>query len=133
MSDSTQMLDVIKRAALEVTEAGKPFALTYGEVRSIAPLTIWVEQKLELGPSQLLLTSAVRDYTVDMSVDHWTEDETEHTHTVGGEVTTPSEHRHAYRGRKNYRVHNGLQVGERVMLLRVQGGQKYIVLDRVED
>lgn len=29
-------------------------------------------------------------------------------------------------------VRGGLQVGERVLLLRWQGGQKYLVLDRLE-
>ena len=42
-------------------------------------------------------------------------------------------HKHAVKGRKKLRLFNGLQVGERVLLLRWQGGQKYLVLDRVSE
>ncbi len=40
-------------------------------------------------------------------------------------------HTHKYNGLKTYTVHNCLVVGDEVVLLRMQGGQKYIVLDRV--
>lgn len=141
MSEYSQMLDAIKRAATEAVDASKPTALTYGTVKTASPLTITVDQKLELGPAQLLLTNAVREYHVDMTVDHWTEDETDHTHGPGsysnaaGQVSgqsTPTTHRHAYRGRKRFTVHLGLNAGEKVLLWRVQGGQQYIILDRVE-
>jgi len=131
------MLEAIKRAALDAVNAGKPFALTYGTVTGTSPLTILIDQKLELGPAQLLLTNAVREYSVDMTVDHWTEDETEHTHAVNdtytnGGTSQPTTHRHGYKGRKKFTVHLGLKVGEKVLLVRCQGGQQYIVLDRVE-
>ena len=137
MSEHTQMLEAIKRAALDAVNAGKPFALTYGTVTGASPLTILIDQKLELGPAQLLLTNAVREYSVDMTVDHWTEDETEHTHAVNDTYTNggssqPTTHRHGYKGRKKFTVHLGLKVGEKVLLVRCQGGQQYIVLDRVE-
>lgn len=137
MSDYSQMLEAIKRAATEAVDTAKPFALTYGIVKTASPLTITVDQKLELGPAQLLLTNAVRDYGVDMTVDHWTEDETDHTHGIhdtysGGGSSDPTSHNHAYTGRKKFEVHLGLRVGEKVLLLRIQGGQRYIVLDRVE-
>lgn len=137
MSEYAEMLGAIKRASTEAVEAAKPFALTYGTVIKTSPLTIRVDQKLELGPAQLLLTNAVREYSVDMTVNHWTEDETEHTHVVhdtytSGGTSDPTDHKHAYVGRKKFIVHLGLRVGEQVLLFRTQGGQKYIVLDRVE-
>lgn len=137
MSKENQMVDIIKRAATEAGDAAKPFALTYGVVTGTSPLTIQIDQKLELGPSQLLLTNAVREYSVDMTVDHWTEYETDHIHAVidtytGGGTSQPTSHRHGYKGRKKFTVHLGLNVGEKVLLFRCQGGQQYIVLDRVE-
>ena len=82
MADYTELLQVMKRAAVEAVAAGQPVALCYGTVRSVEPLQIMADQKL---PLELL--SAVR---------------------------------------------GGLQVGEKVLLLRWQGGQKYLVLDRLE-
>ena len=42
-----------------------------------------------------------------------------------------AEHTHNYVGKKKFVVHNGLKQGEKVILLRFQGGQKFLVLDRV--
>ena len=36
-----------------------------------------------------------------------------------------------YKGRKKFIVHNNLLVGEKVIIAVTQGGQKYIVLDRM--
>lgn len=41
-------------------------------------------------------------------------------------------HSHSYKGKKSFTVHNSLVQGDEVILLRMQGGQKYIVLDRVK-
>lgn len=118
MPEYDHFLETIKLAASEAVTAGKPFALTYGIVKKTAPLTIAVDQKLELGPAQLLLTNAVREYKVEMTVDHLTEKENAHAHE--------------YKGRKKFTVHLELKAGEKVLLFRMQGGQRYIVLDRVE-
>jgi hypothetical protein len=40
-------------------------------------------------------------------------------------------HLHNIAGRKRMRVYNGLHKGEKVVLLRMRGGQKYLVLDRI--
>lgn len=40
-------------------------------------------------------------------------------------------HRHQVSGRKRITVHNALAVGDEVILARKQGGQQYIVLDRI--
>ena len=56
------------------------------------------------------------------------------SYTGGGscdEGNLNSTHKHAIKGCKKLRIYNGLQVGERVLLLRWQGGQKFLVLDRV--
>ena len=41
-------------------------------------------------------------------------------------------HKHAYKGKKAFKVHLGLKAGEQVLLLRTDGGQKFIIIDRVE-
>lgn len=120
MSDVGRFLETIKRVAKEVIEAGKPCEITYGEVTSINPLTIQISPKLILRKEQLILTDAVRDYSVDVTVNWRTE--------AAGCYTV---HAHAVRGRKRITVHNGLKEGERVVLQRVQGGQMYEVKNRV--
>ena len=37
---------------------------------------------------------------------------------------------HEYKGRKKYLVHNQLVMGDKVIMLKETGGQRYIALDR---
>lgn len=150
MPDMHMFLSDVKRAAVEAVQADKPFGFMLGKVISTSPLKIQVDQKLELVASQLILTNAVRDYTVRMTVDHQTESAlTTHGHTCSGitsaggsdlhshgyDISTDLAdlaHVHTFKGNKVFQVHLGLKVGEQVILLRVDGGKKFIVLDRVE-
>lgn len=115
------MIEIIKKAAMDAIEANKPTNVLFGTVISISPLQISIDQKIILEDSKLLLTNAVKDHTVEMTVDHLTENT-----TVGN-----SSHNHAYKGKKQFTIHNGLVVGEKVLLLRMQGGQKFVVWDRL--
>lgn len=40
-------------------------------------------------------------------------------------------HRHGISGRKSLTIHNALKNGDKVILIQQQGGQKFIVLDKV--
>lgn len=136
MPDAVELMKIIKRAAVDAVNASKPVEVCFGKVTSASPLKILVEQKMTLGAAQLVLCRNVTEHIIEMTVDHYTENETEHTHAVqdtytGGGSSSPTKHLHAYRGRKKFTVHNGLVVGDEVVLLRQQGGQKYIVVDRI--
>lgn len=111
-------LEDIKKVAVSAVKASNPFAFVLGKVTSASPLKIYVDQKFEITSAQLILTNAVRDHNVEMEVDHQTE--------------TAEGHVHAYKGTKTFKVKNKLKVGEQVLLLRADGGQKFIVLDRVK-
>ena len=120
------LVQVIKQISIEASAASKPTSITYGKVITINPLSINIEQKLTLPAEFFKLTKAVTDHYVDMSVSHVTQNR------AGGSGDPAfASHNHDYLGRKKFLVHNGLQVGEEVILLQVQGGQRYIVLDRV--
>lgn len=134
--DINELVRLVKQAAVDAVWAGSPMAVCYGTVTSSAPLKIQVDQKMILSEAQLILTSSVRDFTVEMTVDHVTES-VSHGHPVndtytGGGTATPVEHSHPYKGIKSFRVHLSLKTGENVIMLRCDGGQKYIVLDRWE-
>jgi hypothetical protein len=114
------------KAALKAVEASMPTGIFFGTVISSSPLKINVEQKMTLEESHLVLTSLVSTFDLNISVDHFTEE------TSGGSGDSSfASHKHEVKGTKTVTVHLGLSPGEKVMLLRVQGGQKYIVLDRV--
>lgn len=134
--DINELVRLVKQAAVEAVRADAPMAECYGTVLSTAPLKIQVDQKKILGEAQLILTDNVRDFNVVLSTiegegksqgPHYTENE-----SGGAGDAAFASHRHQYQGRKKWRVHNALKAGEKVILLRCDGGQKYVVLDRWE-
>lgn len=101
------MLEIIKQLALDVAETGADFCL--GTVTAAEPLTLRLEEGLELTEEFLILTENVLDW--------------EETGTIsinGGDWNSYS----MKRSRK-------LQAGEAVALLRAADGQQYLVLGRV--
>ena len=120
-------VEVVKRAAVEAVEAGKPENILFGTVLSASPLKIQVDQKSIYTSKMLILTRNVTDFEVDMTVNHSTEDK------GGGSGAAACEaHKHAYVGKKTFKVHNALKAGEKVLLIRVQQGKKFVVIDRVK-
>lgn len=130
----SELAQLIKQAAKDQMESSKPMDIMIGEVVSAAPLKIKLDAKITLTESFLILTKAVVDYSVNMTVNHTTESHT-HSHSYIDDSTTrttqPHTHSHTYVGTKNFTIHNKLKVGDFVILLRAQGGQKFIVLDIV--
>nr|DAX90070.1 MAG TPA: Protein of unknown function (DUF2577) [Caudoviricetes sp.] len=124
-----ELVQLLKELSRTTNDAGEPFEHRKGTVESVNPISVKVDQKLILEEDDLILTHLVRDYDVDISVSHETED----FELVEGVLTDIKSHKHGYKGRKRITVHNGLKVGEDIVLLKVQGGQTYIVLDRYKD
>lgn len=99
----TDILKIIKKIAVDAVNSQKPVNVIYGTVISTNPLRVQIDQKLILESEHLKLTKAVIDHTVDM--------------TVNGL-------------RQTYTIHNGFKKGDRVTMLRAQGGQQYLVIDK---
>lgn len=95
------LLECMKRAAMEAVRDAKPMTVIFGRVTAVNPVEIQISQKLTLKQSlgQLIFTRNVIDYQTQ----------------IAGETVT---------------VYNSLKLGESVILLRQEGGQKFIVLDR---
>ena len=108
MPDYTPLLQVMKQSAKEAGNAERPVHVCVGKVAGVNPLRIRLDQKITLGKAQLVLTRNVTDYETEITVDGW-------------------------ENKRRTTIHNALNAGEEVVLLRQQGGQKYIVLDRVEE
>ena len=105
LHDAHDLLQLIKTAAINAVEASQPSDFCFGKVTSMNPLKVAVEQKLTLGEAQLVLTKGVTDHTI---------------------TVTDSE-----LGMRRMTIHAALQVGEKVVLMKQKGGQKYLILDRV--
>ena len=55
---------------------------------------------------------------------------TAHSHDTAGDKYDLT-HSHEYKGRKVFRVHNALKTGEKVILIRENGGQRFYIIDRI--
>lgn len=80
------MIETIKKVAMDAFEASSPVKVVFGTVLSASPLKIKVEQKLTLGASNLVITK-----------------------TADGALAS----------------------GNKVVMIRMQGGQQYIIVDKV--
>lgn len=123
---SNQLLEIIQQVAVDAVKSSNPVNVLFGVVTSEQPLEITVDQKRILSQEFLILTRSVTDYEVNMTVDHVTE-----KMSGGGGDPSFASHMHQYKGTKPFKVLNALKQGEKVLLLVMQGGQKYIVVDRV--
>lgn len=98
------LVELIQKISKRAIEESQPTSVIFGTVVSVSPLKINIEQKLTLESAHLILTNNVKDHDVDITLEG---------------------------NRRKYTIHNNLKNGEKVTLIRQQGGQKYIVLDRV--
>lgn len=149
MPDAAELLKVIKQSALEAVDASKPARFFFGKVMNTEPLQIDVEQKMKLGGSQLILSRNVTDFETEVTVDTSTEraldthshalsldmegaGEPLHMHNILGSMEPADlSHAHEIKKRMKVTVHNGLAVGDKVILFQNKGGQQYLVLDRI--
>lgn len=142
MADANDLVKILKRAALDAMESAKPVNVLFGKVQSVDPLKINVEQKMDLGAAQLVLTRNVSDYSVWVTVDWETQGAPAgHRHDVrladgaasvsGATDDADAPHSHKVSGKKRVTIHNGLAAGDEVLLVRKQGGQEYVVVDKI--
>ena len=127
--DANGIVKKVHQAAIDAMESTKPVNVYFGEVVSASPLKINVEQKMILGEKQLILSRNVTDFKTkitagDIKNYYYTGDVNSGTAPV-----SPS-HVHAV-GTIEITVHNGLAVGDGVILIRQQEGQRFIVVDRI--
>ena len=144
---STGLIQLIKQASLEAVENNKPADLRFGTVVTEKPLSIRITNQFILPESILIVPENLTDHEVEITIKpdyNWitmdtmnkaplpeTETVEEHSHKfvhkhdiVINNVTQPTKV-------KNFWIWNGLRVGDKVALLRMQGGQFYYVLDRL--
>lgn len=121
--DANDLLNSVRKAAREAVEAAQPAGVVFGKVISAKPLKVLVEQKMTLNMAQLVLTRNVTEFQTKISV-QWESEESSME-----KIAMP--HKHKITGKKEVTIHNGLGIGDEVIIMRQQGGQKYVVIDRV--
>ncbi|HFL2491481.1 TPA: DUF2577 domain-containing protein [Clostridioides difficile] len=85
---SQDLLQIIKKAAMDAVETSNPIQIAFGTIESISPLRVKIEQKLSIGEIFLIQTETFKRYT-------------------------------------------DKKIGDKLVLIRMQGGQQYLILDRM--
>lgn len=120
------MIEQIKLIVSNMLENMKLTDYVFGEVTSISPLKIRLDQKLELPESVLILTFPVRELKINLAHKH---------QYLNGEATSitqiESPEDSDISNFNEVIIVEGLKIGDKVTLLRVEKGQKYIVLSKV--
>ena len=118
------LLECMKQAALDAVRNSKPLGIVYGVVIKETPLEIQVSQKLILKDKlgQLAYTRNVTDFEIEVTPDAWP------TNTAGSE----DPHSHIIpKNKVKIKIHNGLKKDDVVIMFREEGGQKYVIMDRM--
>ena len=98
-----ELVGVIQQIVQNTIEAMKMADKATGTVESVSPLRVKIDSSIQSVPSAaLLLTDTVRERVVPVQ---------------GGEGTVT--------------IREGLKEGDRVLMLKVQNGQQYIILSRI--
>ncbi|MFH5185717.1 DUF2577 domain-containing protein [Paenibacillus sp. TAB 01] len=108
-----RLLDLIKQAGVGAYDATNPVAILPGTVTNTNPLEVNVEQRFTLTEDFLLVPESLTLLELDLKHSHSTADG-----VTGESLTTIT-------------IRRGLEVGDIVLLIRVQGGQQFIILDRM--
>lgn len=126
---STGLVDVIKRASLDAVESQKPCDLRFGTVISASPLKIRVTEQFVLPESTLIVPEHLTKHETKITITDEYGWKTEEEKTC----ETTETHRHKILStEQKVLIHNELKVGDKVVLIRMQGGQFYYVAGRIK-
>ncbi len=109
-----KLVGAIKQASMGAMEAGSPVAVQIGTVKTTSPLSVTVDQRFTLTADFLILPERLARFEIDLHHSHAYSEG-----TTGAALTD------------KIVIRAGLESGDKVILLRVQGGQQYVILDRV--
>ena len=152
MMDLSELLNIVTDHVLNVIqqEQQEPVLFITGEVVSINPLRIKINEKFILEENSLLLSATVKETWIDIptttgdeaSEDGGTDGVFMHRHHIVAQTELANDgqgvdHKHDIDVWTKYslpkiRLWRGLIVGDIVRLLKVQDGQFYFVLEREE-
>ncbi|MEC0171422.1 DUF2577 domain-containing protein [Paenibacillus graminis] len=109
------MLEAIKQAALGAMDAAGPVIVQLGIVTSVNPLKVMVDNRLELTEDFFIIPESLTKFEIDLK----------HTHGIDGSGATKEALV------EKIIIRKPLAIGDKLLLIRMQGGQRYVIMDRV--
>lgn len=103
---ASDMLGLIKKAAMDAVQASAPMDMRYGTVISTVPLQIKITNNFILPQAMLVIPQSMTSRLVNM-----TDSETGET--------------------KTFTLDNSLKLNDIAVMIREPGGRKFVVIDRM--
>lgn len=116
---SSGLVSVIKQIAIDAVDNSKMPDLRFGTVISDSPLKVRVTNQFIIPSSMLIVPQHLTDHEIEITTSGygWLDN--------GGDEMIQS--------KKKIKVHGALKSGDKIALLRKQGGQSYFILDRLTE
>lgn len=126
---STGLGSLIKEFSMGAYDASNPTSLKYGTVTKTDPLEITITSTFKLPRELIIVPQHLTDWEVDITTTGygWV---TDNKSGGSGDPAFASHNHGINQTRRTVMVHNALKVGDRVALIREQGGRKFMVFDR---
>ncbi len=129
---TNMIVELLKEISTAAVEEKAPVHILTGRVTGVSPLMITVEPKLKLREENLILTKNVMDYRTEISYDNGQIRQTATSASIDkDEEGNPYYLRFKDKTRHEVTIYNALKINETVLLIRMQRGQKFIVLERL--
>lgn len=132
------LLDTMKKVSQQSQNANVPAAFLFGNVTATSPLTIRVDNRFDITGEAIVVMKQFREgyYPTHQHKGFKNAPQTE---MASGGAGTAAFAPHAHTLKNDYLTNDddtseyyyGLAVGDKVVLLRNQGGQSFLVLGRV--
>lgn len=128
------MFDKMKKIAIDAVYATNPVNILYGTVTNVKPLEVEIHSKLKLTEEFLDVAEHLTRHERIVTIEHQESANRElgdKTEIDKLNTTYPSSsYKHNY---VKLIFEDGLKKGEKVILVRMQGGHKFLVFDRYRE
>lgn len=124
---SGNLVQLIKKIAMDAVRAAKMCDYVTGVVTSEDPLKVKITNSFEIGNEFLVVPQSMTDHEIEVTIEKeygWK------TKVQSGGSGTSHNHDIALEKVK-IKVHNALKAGDEVLMMRKSGGQEFVVMDKV--
>ena len=133
---ATGIIEIMKQAAVDVMNATTLCDVVFGKVTKINPLEVQISPSLTISQESgvLKLARQVTDYKTQMSFDNPNIKQVYTTCNMN-DSNESSKAKIMFKEpvKHEITIYNSLKVGDTVIMMRMQGGQTFVVLDKIGD
>lgn len=133
------MVNIMKQVAQGVNDSGQGTRFMFGEVTGINPLVVRIENRFDIKEPQIVIMKEFRKGSYPTHYHTLVRPDNKATLDKAGGAGEAAFESHNHELRNDYltnegegsEMYYGLAVGDKLVLLRNQGGQQFVILGRI--